>query len=79
MEGEGAVHPLLILSFIHSDFPKYSASRQRTLLSFKPINVTMTRKMKTTEKHSQLNEFRVGFAQQSGSLVLESKINLDKN
>ena len=61
----GAVRPLLILSFIHIDFPKYSASRQLTLLSFQ-INVTMTRKMKTTEKHSQLNEFRVGFAQQSG-------------
>ena len=26
----------------------------------------MTREMKTTEKHSQLNEFRVAFAQQSG-------------
>ena len=65
---EGAVRPLLILSFMHSDYPKYSASRQRTLLSFQ-INVTMTRKVKTTGKHSQLNEFRVGFAQQSGSEV----------
>ena len=34
--------------------------------------------MKTTEKHGQLNEFRVGCAQQSGSLFLEWTINLDK-
>ena len=34
--------------------------------------------MKTTEKHSQLNEFRVGYAQQRGSLFLEWTINLDK-
>ena len=35
--------------------------------------------MKTTEKHSQLNEFRVGCAQQSGSLFLEWTINFDKD
>ena len=33
--------------------------------------------MKTTEKHSQLNEFRMGCAQQSGSLFLEWTINLE--
>ena len=35
--------------------------------------------METTEKHSQLNEFRVGYVQQSGGLFLEWTINLDKD
>ena len=48
-------------------------------LRFLKINITMTYKMKTTEKHSQLNEFRVGCMQQSRSLVFEWTINLDKD
>ena len=35
--------------------------------------------METTEKHTHSNEFRVGYAQQSGGLFLEWTINLDKD
>ena len=35
--------------------------------------------MKTTEKHSQLNEFRLGCAQHSGSPYLEWTINPNKD
>ena len=47
--------------------------------SIAPQDNGITRKMKTTEKHSQLNEFRVGCAQQSGNLFLEWTINLNKD
>ena len=50
-----------------TSFPKYSVSRQRTCLALRLI-LNNSQIMKTTENHSQLNEFRVDCMQQSGSL-----------